>query len=56
MSVDGYLIFLTRFANLIKAKDNAKDRDMQRIWQNKIEALIEKEEHERKINGARSVH
>jgi|TARA_R110000737_G_scaffold158040_3_gene186405 hypothetical protein len=56
MSVDGYLIFLKRFANLIKAKDNAKDRDMQRIWQNKIEEFIEQEQHERKTNGARSVY
>jgi len=56
MTADGYLVFLTRYANLNKVLKNAKHRDMQRIWQTKIKQLIEQEQHERKINGARSVH
>jgi hypothetical protein len=43
MTVDGYLMFLTRYANLNKALENAKDAGMKQIWQRKIEQLIQKE-------------
>ena len=56
MTADGYLVFLTRYANLNKALENAKDADMKLIWQNKIEQLVNKEKYEKRIQGARNVH
>tara|TARA_R110000737_G_scaffold3606_1_gene12217 strand:- start:62 stop:247 length:186 start_codon:yes stop_codon:yes gene_type:complete len=56
MTADSYLLFLTHYANLNKALENAKDADMKLIWQNKIEQLVNKEKYERRIQGARNVH
>jgi len=45
MTADGYLVFLTRYANLNKALEHSKDADMKQIWQRKIEQLIQKEKN-----------
>lgn len=44
MTADGYLLFLTRYANLKKAHMLAQDKGIKQVWQNKIDELVTKEE------------
>ena len=44
MTADGYLLFLTRYANLKKAHMLAQNEDIKQVWQNKIDQLVTKEE------------
>jgi len=48
MTADGYLLFLTRYANLKKAHMLAQNEDIKQVWQNKINELIEKEKTDEK--------
>lgn len=48
MTADGYLLFLTRYANLKKAHMLAQDEGIKQVWQNKIDELIEKEKTDEK--------
>ena len=40
MTADGYLLFLTRYANLKKVHSIAQDAGMKDMWQRKLNELV----------------
>lgn len=45
MTADNYLIFLTRYSNIVKAMERTTHADMKLIWKRKLEQLIEGEKN-----------
>lgn len=50
---DEYVIFLVRISSLQKAAERAKDPEWKRMWEQKLEELINNEEN---TYGTKSVH
>ena len=48
-----YIIFLVRVSSLKKAAERAKDPEWKRMWEQKLEELIQNEENN---YGTKSVH
>ena len=51
---DEYVIFLVRVSSLRKAAERAKDPEWKRMWEQKLEELINNEEET--TYGTKSVH
>jgi hypothetical protein len=51
---DEYIIFLVRVSSLRKAAERAKDPEWKRMWEQKLEELINNEEET--TYGTKSVH
>jgi len=48
-----YIIFLVRVSSLKKAAERAKDPEWKRMWEQKLEELIQNEEN---TYGTKSIH